>query len=364
MAVQCGIVGLPNVGKSSLFNALTFAGAQAENYPFCTIEPNLGVAPLADERLRRLAQIAGSKKSVPAILRVLDIAGLVAGASKGEGLGNKFLAHIREVDGIIHVLRCFANDDIVHVAGRIDPVADAEVVELELALADLATVARAKERASKLARSGDKKARVDQELYAQVIAQLDAGKPVRALELDKPQHRQLKEMGLLTLKPILYCANVADSDGQQVGDAYMRAAEHAAATGAQIVRVSAGLEAELGGMAEEERAELLGELGQQDSGLARVARAAYALLDLQTFFTAGPKEARAWEFRRGSLAPEAAGLVHTDMERGFIRAETISYEDYVAHNGEAGCKAAGKLRLEGRSYVVQDGDVMLFRFNV
>lgn len=364
MAVQCGIVGLPNVGKSTLFNALTCAGAAAQNYPFCTIEPNLGVAEIEDARLATIAAIAGAATVVPAILRVLDIAGLVAGASRGEGLGNQFLAHIREVDGIIHVLRCFDDADVAHVAGQVDPVADAQVVELELALADLATVTRARERTAKLARAGDKAARAQVELLERAGAQLDAGQPVRTLELDASQRASLKELGLLTLKPMLYCANVKDATALADDAAYLGASAHAAAAAAAIVPVGAALEAELGELAPSERAEMRAELGGSESGLAAVARAAYALLDLETFFTAGPREARAWEFGRGSLAPQAAGLVHTDMERGFIRAETMSYADYVAHGGEAGCKEAGKLRLEGRDYAVQDGDVMLFRFNV
>lgn len=364
MTLRCGIVGLPNVGKSSLFNALSEAGAAAENYPFCTIEPNVGVVPLPDPRLERIAAVSEPAQVVPASLSLVDIAGLVAGASKGEGLGNKFLAHIREVDGIVHVLRCFDDEGVAHVAGRVDPVEDAKTVELELILADMETVERAKDRLSRLARSGDKDAAARLGTLEEVAASLAEETPVRAMGLDGARRGQLAELCLLTDKPVLYCANLGESESPAESGAYARVRGLAEDSGARAISVSAKLESELAGLDADERKEMLAALGQESSGLDRLARAAFSLLGLATFFTTGPNESRAWEFRTGSTAPQAAGLVHTDMERGFIRAETVSWEDFVACGGEAGCRAAGKLRSEGRDYVVADGDVMRFRFNV
>ena len=364
MTLRCGIVGLPNVGKSSLFNALTSAAAAAENYPFCTIEPNIGEVPLADARLDLLATQEGSAKVVPASLRLVDIAGLVAGASTGEGLGNKFLAHIREVDGIIHVVRCFMDDDVAHVAGVVDPVADAHIIELELGLADLATLERARERQIRRARSGDKDAQAYVAILEAATAAVDAGRPVRALELTDIQRQQLAELFLLTAKPVLYCANLSDTEVPATSEAYAAVSAHAQSQGAGALAISARFEADLIDLEAQERIELLATLGQDESGLERLVHAAYALLGLETFFTVGPQEARAWEFKRGTTAAQAAGLIHTDMQRGFIRAETISHKDFLHYGGTAGCREAGKLRLEGRDYVVQDGDVLHIRFNV
>jgi len=363
MSIKCGIVGLPNVGKSTLFNALTRAQIAAENYPFCTIDPNVGVVPVPDPRLAELADIVNPEKLVPASVEFVDIAGLVAGASQGEGLGNKFLAHIREVDAIAHVVRCFAGGDVIHVAGKVDPLSDMETIDTELALADLATLEKGLERAIKAGKSGDKEALRRRTLLERVRVQLDAGRPVRALALVEEERRDLRELQLLTAKPVMYIANV--SEGGFRDNPLLAAVERrAAAEGARVVPVCAAIEAEIAQLAESERAEFLAELGLEEPGLDRVIRAAYALLGLQTFFTEGPKEVRAWTVRVGASAPQAAGVIHTDFERGFIRAEVIAFADYLEGEGEAGARDAGKLRLEGKDYLVQEGDVMHFRFNV
>jgi len=354
---------LPNVGKSTLFNALTRAQIAAENYPFCTIDPNVGVVAVPDPRLDELAQIAHPEKVVPTMVEFVDIAGLVAGAAEGEGLGNQFLAHIREVDAIAHVVRCFVNDDIVHVSGKVDPLADIETINTELALADLATVDKALDRATRAAKSGDKDSARKRDVFERVKAQLNAAQPARALALTEEQRRDLRELQLLTSKPVMYVANV-DESGFHDNPRLSAVEDLAAREGSQVVAVCAAIEAEIAQLEEHDRAEFLKELKLEEPGLNRIIRAAYRLLGLQTFFTAGPKEVRAWTVRAGATAPQAAGVIHTDFERGFIRAEVIGYADYIAGKGEAGAREAGKLRLEGKEYVVREGDVMHFRFNV